>query len=173
MPCPEMGAWGGVQKQRMLLAYGLRDTKLYTLRRPLFGLFIAATRLSYWRLARSVADEIEQYRDAGVTVLGVVGIGASPSCGVTTTLDLARSFQTVAGCPFAAIDRTLVNQHAVADCRVGGSGLFVRALRRQLSKRGIDDLRFLEHDLIAEMQGIEQRLDLGDASGARPGVPTL
>jgi alpha-1,6-mannosyltransferase len=172
MPCPEMRAWGGVQKQRMLLAYGLRDTKLYALRRPLFGLFIAATRLSYWRLARSVADEIEQYRDAGVTVLGVVGIGASPSCGVTTTLDLARSFETVAGCPLAAIDCTLVNQHAVADCRVGGAGLFVRALRRQLSKRGID-VRFLEHDLIAEMHGVEQRLDLGDASGARLGAPAV
>jgi hypothetical protein len=66
--------------------------------------------LRYWLLARSVAREIEQYRDAGITVEGVVGIGASPSCGVNTTLDMRRSFETMARCPLAAIDRTMINE---------------------------------------------------------------
>lgn len=159
MPCPEMRAWGGVHKRRMLRAYGLRDSWLYLLRRPLLRLFVVYTRARYWRLARSVAREVAQYQDAGVAVLGVVGIGASPSCGVATTLDLRRSFEVLAGCPFACIDRETVNRRAVAACRVPGQGLFIRTLRRQLRRRGIEP-QFLEHDLIAEMNGTPRALDV-------------
>lgn len=80
----------------------------------------------------------------------------SPACGAGTTLDIGRSFEIVAGCPLAGIDRALVNQRAVAGCRIAGDGLFTRALKRQLRRRAID-VRVLEHDLIAEMRGLEQR----------------
>lgn len=160
MPCPEMRAWGGVHKRLMLRAYGLRDTRLYPLRRVVLRLFRLYTRTRYRLLARSVAHEIQQYVDGGVTVLGVVGIGASPSCGVTTTLDLGRSFEVVAACPLAAIDRHTVNVGAVAGCRAPGPGLFTQALQRQLRRRKIE-LRFLEHDLIAEMNGTPQPVRLG------------
>ena len=159
MPCPEVRAWGGVRKPWLIHAYGLRDSPLYRLRRPLFWLFILRTRLSYLRLARSVAREIERYRDAGVLVSGVVGIGVSPSCGVRTTLDLRCSFETVASCPLARIDRNLINDRAVVGCRTPGEGLFIRLLRKQLQRRGIS-VRYLEHDLIAEMQGIAQPLQV-------------
>ena len=72
----------------MLRACGLRDSRLYPYRRPLFRLFAWYTRLRYRQLARHVLREIEQYRDGGVEVVGVVGVGASPSCGVQTTLDI-------------------------------------------------------------------------------------
>ena len=143
----------------MLRAYGLIDTRLYRFRTVLFGLFLASTRLRYRLLARRVAREIKQYRDAGVAVAGVVGIGASPSCGVHTTLDMRRSFETIAACPLAAVDRAMINERVVTACRVPGEGLFVRALRKQLRRRKIE-IPFLEHDLIAEMQGREQPLDL-------------
>jgi hypothetical protein len=116
--------------------------------------------LRYWLLARSVAREIEQYRDAGITVEGVVGIGASPSCGVNTTLDMRRSFETMARCPLAAIDRTMINESVVAACQIQGEGLFVRSLRRRLGRRGTD-LPFVEHDLIGEMRGRELPIELG------------
>jgi hypothetical protein len=61
---------GGVQKSRMLRAYGLRDTRLYRYRRPLFTLFTWYTRVRYRQLARHVVNEIEQHRDGGVEVIG-------------------------------------------------------------------------------------------------------
>ncbi len=159
MPCPEQRAWGGVRKPQMLRAYGLIDTRLYRFRTVLFRLFVASTRLRYRLLARHVAREIKEYRDAGVAVVGVVGIGASPSCGVRMMLDMRRSFETIAACPLAAVDRATINERVVTACRVPGEGLFVRALREQLRRRRIE-IPFLEHDLIAEMNGREQPLAL-------------
>lgn len=175
MPCPEQRAWGGIRKPMMLYAYGLRDKRLYHFRQPLLRLFLLYTRLRYRILARRVVREIGQYRDGGIDIVGLVGIGGSPSCGVRTTLDVRRSFETVAGCPLATIDRTLLNERAVAGCRVPGEGLFVRAIRKQLRRRGLE-VRLLEYDLIAEMHGTQQRLDVAPehkglstgASGTRP-----
>jgi predicted secreted protein len=162
MPCPERLAWGGVRKPMMLRAYGLRETRLYRFRRSLLRLVLWYTRLRYRCLARQVVREIAQYREANVDVIGIVGVGASPSCGVTTTLDIPCSFQTLAGCPLAAIDRTLLNERAVAGCRVAGEGLFMTALRDRLGQRGLQ-VPALEYDLIAEMRGRAQRLDPADA----------
>jgi uncharacterized protein YbbK (DUF523 family) len=155
MPCPEQRAWGGLLKRRMLHAYGLRDTMLYPLRGALFRLFVWQTRLRYGRLARRVARDIEDCSRAGVNVRGVIGVGGSPSCGAGTTLDLRRSFETLAACPLGLIDRTLVNERAVAGCRTPGEGLFVGALKREVARRGLD-VPFVEYDLVAEMCGAEQ-----------------
>jgi uncharacterized protein YbbK (DUF523 family) len=155
MPCPERRAWGGVLKPQMLRAYGLRDSPLYPLRGVLFRLFVWRTRLVYRGLARRVAHDIEDYSRSGVRVLGVIGVGASPSCGVTMTLDLRRSFETIAACPLAGIDRTDLNERAIVGCRAPGEGLFTRALKRRLARRGLD-VPFVEYDLVAEMRGMPQ-----------------
>jgi hypothetical protein len=171
MPCPERRAWGGVRKRQMLRAFGLRDSALYPVRGPLFRLFVWQTRVRYGRLARRVARDIEDYTRAGVRVLGIVGVDGSHSCGIGTTLDLRRSFETIAACPLALIDRTTVNERAVVACLAAGEGLFTTALRRRLARRGLD-VAFVAYDLIAEMRGAPQpdslaRLvggDLGEAS---------
>ena len=155
MPCPEQRAWGGLLKRRMLRAYGLRDSPLYRFRGLLFHLFVWHTRAIYGRLAARVARDIEDSSRAGVKVLGVIGVGGSPSCGAGTTLDLRRSFETVAACPLALIDRTTVNEHAVVGCRTAGEGLFIRALQHRLARRGLD-IPFMEYDLLAEMRGAPQ-----------------
>lgn len=152
MPCPERRAWGGLLKPRMLRAYGLRGSALYPLRGLLFRLFVLHTRLRYRRLAAQVARDIEDCVRSGVRVLAIVGVGGSPSCGVDKTLDLRRSFEVVAACPLAAIDRTTVNEQAVAGCVAAGEGLFIAALKDRLAHIGID-VPFVEYDLIAEMRG--------------------
>ena len=152
MRCPEQRAWGGVLKRHMLRAYGSRGTLLYRLRAPLLRLFVWYTRVVYRRLARGVVKDIEDYERSGVRVIGIVGVGASPSCGVTTTLDLRRSFEVIASCPVAALDRKTINERAVSDCRAAGEGLFMRTLGRQLSRKGLA-VPFLEYDLVAEMHG--------------------
>jgi uncharacterized protein YbbK (DUF523 family) len=152
LPCPEQRAWGGVLKRRLLLAYGMRSSPLYPLRRVLFRLFVWHTRARYRLLARRVARDIADYRAAGVRVAGVIGVGASPSCGVSTTLDMRRSFDAMTACPLATIGPALVNDRVVASCRTAGEGLFIAALRRELARRGNGDIPFSEYDLIAEMR---------------------
>ena len=155
MPCPEQRAWGGVLKRLLLRAYGSRWTPLYLLRRPLMRLFVAYTRLAYARLARGVAREIADYQRSGYEVVGVIGVGSSPSCGVSHTLDMRRSLEVIAACPIASIDRTTMNEQAVAGCRAPGEGIFTQELRRRLDRSGIR-VPFVEYDIVAEMRGEAQ-----------------
>ncbi|MGZ5324790.1 MAG: hypothetical protein ACXWZ3_12220, partial [Solirubrobacterales bacterium] len=117
MPCPEQRAWGGVLKRRMLLAYGARDTLPYRVRGLLLRLFVLHTRVVYRRLARGVAAQIADYERSGFTVVGIVGVGASPSCGVRTTLDMRHSFDAMAGMTPDALDRRRFNTEVVLASR--------------------------------------------------------
>ena len=155
MPCPEQRAWGGVLKRWLLRAHGIKGSPLYRLRGPLLRLFVAYTRLSYARLARRVARDIADYQRSGYEVVGVIGVGSSPSCGVSHTLDLLGSLEVIAACPIASIDRTTMNQRAVAGCRTQGEGLFTEQLRRRLDSAGIT-VPFVEYDIVAEMGGETQ-----------------
>ena len=155
MRCPERQAWGGTLKRLVLPAYGSKGTVLYRFRAPLLRLFVWYTRLIYWRLARGVVRDIREYQRSGVRVVGIVGVGASPSCGVTTALDLRRSFEVIASCPVAELNRETFNQRAIVDCRTAGEGLFLRTLARQLARRQIT-VPFAEYDIVAEMRGESQ-----------------
>jgi hypothetical protein len=86
MPCPEQLAWGGVLKRRLLFLYGRPWlSPVDRLIRPgLSGYTVVRYRL----LARRVARQLIGYQRSGFDVVGVVGVDASPTCGVTTTLDL-------------------------------------------------------------------------------------
>ena len=173
LPCPEQLAWGGVLKRRSLLLYHSKGGPLYPLRGVLFNAFVWWTKAVYRRLARRVACEVADYQRAGITVDGIVGIGASPSCGVTTTLDLRASLEVVATCPVAALTRDVMNERAVLNCRRAGEGLFIEALDRELKRRKMV-LPAMEHDLVAELRGEQQTVlagtpprTLGAGLGAR------
>lgn len=87
MPCPEQACWGGVMKRFILPFYGSRSrwaSRLF----PLFRLY---TRWWYRALARRVAAEVADYARSGFEIVGIMGVGDSPSCGVFHTLDLRRS----------------------------------------------------------------------------------
>ena len=166
LPCPERLAWGGALKRHSLRLYGSRGGPLYPLRGPLLRAFVWWTRLVYWRLARRVGRDVADYQRSGIEVVGIVGIGASPSCGVTTTIDMRASLDVVAACPVAALTRDVMNQQAVLGCRRAGEGLFIRALDGELRRRGLS-VPALEHDLAAELRGERQ------AVLATPGPRTL
>ena len=136
MRCPERQAWGGTVKRLMIPAYGSKGTVLYRFRAPLLRLFVWYTRLVYWRLARAVVRDIRGVPALRSARSRIVGVGASPSCGVTTTLDLRRSFEVIASCPVAELNRETFNQRAIVDCRTAGEGLFLRTLARQLAAAG-------------------------------------
>ena len=152
MPCPEQRAWGGVLKRYILPLYGSKGTLLYALGAPMIGIFLWYTRQVYRRLAKRVVRDIEDYFRSGFEVVGVVGIGGSPSCGVRRTLDIKRSLVAVASCPVQQLSRDVFNKTVIAACVIDGEGMFEQALRRRLARRGLS-VPFIEHDLLAEMCG--------------------
>ena len=116
--------------------------------------------------ARRVVRDIADYARSGFEVTGVVGVGASPSCGVFHTLDVPRSLEVIAGCQVAAVDVRRFNTALMASARIDGAGYFIRALRRRLARRGLT-IPFQEHDLAAELQD-GPGVPAGVAPGGRP-----
>jgi predicted secreted protein len=144
MPCPEQAAWGGVMKRFILRFYGAQGNSAYRFRGLLLPLFRLYTRAVYRRLASRTARHIADYARSGFQVIGIVGVSDSPSCGVLHTLDINRSLHAVASFDLNGIDRQTFNERAVQACVVEGEGLYVKALRRQLWRRGLT-VPFLEH----------------------------
>ncbi len=157
MHCPEQRAWGGVLKRYMLPIYGSQGTLLYRLRHVLLPLFLWYTRWRYRRLAQEVVRDIEDYVRSGFEVVGIVGVGGSPSCGVWSRLDLRRSLEVVAGCPLARFDRRVMNEEAIAACLSEGEGLFIAAIQRELRRKRLS-IGWYEHDLLSEITGQPIRL---------------
>lgn len=163
LPCPEQRAWGGVLKRRMLVAYGSAGTLRAPAARLLLRPFTWYTRRVYARLARAVTGDILDYHRCGVEVTGLVGIGGSPSCGVSTTLDLPAAVHALTRCPAAGLNRQALNNDIVAANIRPGEGLFIQALRQHLA-RADAAVPMEEHDLLAE-------LGLGRPRERAPGEP--
>jgi uncharacterized protein YbbK (DUF523 family) len=147
LPCPEQLAWGGVLKRRLLFLYG--RPWLSPVVRLLPPALSAYTATRYRLLASRVARQITDYQRSGFDVVGVVGVDASPSCGVTTRLDLGASLAAVVGCPLARLDRRFMNDTVVNGSARPGRGLFVDALSDALARQGAR-VPLLSHDLRSE-----------------------
>jgi predicted secreted protein len=154
MPCPEQIAWGGVWKTRLVSGYARDETwgRHPRARQVAAAFFVGWTRAILWPTAGFVASQITDYRRAGMDVVGVVGVGASPSCGVTCTLDFDAAFDAVATCPLRELTRSMMNERVVAANTRPGRGLFTAALLAALARRHMTVPTF-EHDLLAELDG--------------------
>lgn len=151
MPCPEQNAWGGVTKRWLLMVYGAKGTFLYKMRGLFLPLFLQYTKLIYRQLAKTVVDQINDYLVSGYSIIGVIGIDVSPSCGVNTTLDFERSFELGASIDVESVTVEQMN-NLFLQSLTDGRGLFTIALQKELNKRHID-LSYVAHDLIAEING--------------------
>lgn len=151
MPCPEQQVWGGVLKRHLLALYGSGRRTTGPVRRLAAALLLGYSRWRYRRLARTLAKQIVDYRSSGFDVQGVVGVDTSPSCGVRHTLDLGAAREALAKCDPATIDRATFNRDVVAATRIAGEGMFIKALREELARRG-QRVRFVAHDLMAELE---------------------
>jgi predicted secreted protein len=169
MPCPEQLAWGGVSKRLLLRTYGAKGTLPYHFRRILLPSILAYTRFVYRRAARRTAKQIEDYLDSGYTVVGVVGVDGSPSCGVGKTLDPQRSFDAITKIEVESLTVEQMNA-IVRQSLKDGSGLFTTALKEELASLGID-VPFLAHDLIAELDGKKSSVDLSRAHVGQGNLP--
>ncbi len=154
MPCPEQHAWGGVLKTHMLALSGRggRWAARDRLREPLSWAISQYTRRRVTPLARRVARDLGQYQDAGMHVVAVVGVGSSPSCGVSCTMDLDGALADIAGCPLQTLTRTRMTEIVSTRTRPG-PGIFTAALQTALRRQHVT-VPFVEHDLLAELAGV-------------------
>jgi predicted secreted protein len=160
LPCPEQHAWGGVLKRQMLTLYGRRVLRSSPVRRVVVAVACWITELEYRRLARLAAADIADYIANRFEVVEVVGVGASPSCGVDTTINLDGAVAAMARCDRCTLSAAVVNERVVAASMTAGEGMFVAALRRRLARRGIE-VPFREHDLLAELRAEGRALAAG------------
>jgi len=161
MPCPERVVWGGVLKRRMLALYGLerRSALGGALARRLLPVVLRHVRRRYRAIARRVANEIDDDLRSGISVVGIVGIDGSPTCGVQRTLDVTSAVRSMTRLDPTALtveqQNELVRHHAVP-----GRGMFIEELARALAARHIV-LPFLAHDLFAELEGRRSSVAFG------------
>jgi predicted secreted protein len=153
MPCPEQAAWGGVLKRRLLALYGAKRVP-----RALLPIALRYTRFVYRRLARSVAAQLEDYVASGFSVLGIVGIDGSPSCGVRKTLDLRGAMRTILRLEPNTISVEQQNSLVRSNAQ-SGRGIFVEELERDLKRRGLQ-IPLLAHDLFDELDGLSSKVGL-------------
>jgi hypothetical protein len=84
------------------------------LRRLLLVLFRWRVRLAYWRIARRVAGDLADQVHAGTAVVGILGVGPSPTCGVLRTIDLRKSVDVLGSCELHTLDPKSLNEELFA-----------------------------------------------------------
>ena len=159
MPCPEHKAWGGVLRRFLLLGFGSKNTLFYKFRGIILPLLIWNTKRVFKKLAKGVVKEIKDYIDSGFEVVGIVGNRGSPSCGVSMTMDLEKSFDFIAGLDMDTLDREKATKFLIEECILEGRGFFIEALEDELHKRDMK-VRFYEHDFVSEYRGKKTELKL-------------
>ena len=165
MPCPEQQVWGGVLKRRMLRLYGSRRRGALRARliRALLPLALVHVRREYRRLAHAIVRQIEDYADSRFTVVAIVGIDGSPTCGVQRTIDIEGFVDAAARVDPAQLSTAehneLVRLHVSR-----GRGLFIEELHRALRARKLQ-VPFLAHDLLRELRGLRSDLTIDGGDG--------
>ena len=151
MPCPEQQVWGGVLKTRMLALYGRRARAFPGVVKALLPVGLLYMRWAYRAMARKVAAQIDDYVSSGFTVVGIVGIDGSPTCGVRTTVDIIGFVGDMLHADRDTLtpgdQNAWVRKHARK-----GQGLFVQELERALQARHLS-VSLLAHDLLGELEG--------------------
>jgi hypothetical protein len=151
MPCPEQQEWGGVLKTRMLALYGRRARAFPGVVKALVPVGLLYVRRAYRVMARMLAAQIDDYVSSGFTVVGIVGIDGSPTCGVRTTVDITGFVDDMLHADYEMLtpgdQNAWVRKHAR-----NGQGLFVQELERALQARHLR-VPLLAHDLFRELEG--------------------
>jgi len=135
MDCPEQRVWGGVLKERFL--WLVDHPRVARASRFLLRFGRLYLKLRYRMLARRIVRDMEDYACSGMEVVAVVGVADSPSCGVTTTLDLATSLRALGDCPRRGVSAEWMNRDVVGAALRPGQGLFTETLTQEIEHRGL------------------------------------
>lgn len=145
IPCPECRWWGGVERKTVFrfipTFYRWSDSALFTVVRFLGNLWLGRYRRQCRGLARRTAADMADLMESGYSVVGVVGVDDSPSCGVSKTMDIidlvrrhrmgGRPLEQLR-CPDLETMRNLI-PGALFD----GQGVFMQELAKEMKRRGL------------------------------------
>jgi len=154
--CPEQEAWGGVLKRSMWIPL---YRKSWFVKRVLLPLFLWRTKRRYNKIAQEVVNNITDYRNSGFDIIGIVGVSASPTCGVHTTIDITKFTEFLGNSSLEEIDRKRLNDEYVKQSIVTGNGLFISLLKNLLDQSNLP-IKLYEHDLVKEMNGEKVRFEI-------------
>lgn len=133
MPCPELNCLG---LDRGDIHGGERDVVVentrirHSLKQP-----AAAELLN--NMVHQVVSQIEEYQKYGFSILGIIGINRSPSCGVETTSDFNREVQGRG--VFMEMLENVLDEKEIRIDMIG-----VKALETEDALNKIRDLLFLQ-----------------------------
>ena len=85
-------------------------------------------------------------------MVGIVGVSASPTCGVNTSLDITKFTDFLSDTTVEAINRRRLNEVYIKNSLVTRSGIFIDVLKNLMKKSNLH-IKFYEHDLIKEING--------------------
>ena len=134
MPCPEMSYLGNMRWGQVKDQYD----------NPMF-------RRHCRLLAAGIVDQVENYRQCGYQILGVVMMDGSPVCGLNRTPRPRDGHTLWGGMTWYIPDSEYVPEE----------GVFCEILQAELKERGHDDIPFVaapEFDQVGEMEEAVERI---------------
>ncbi|MEW6441326.1 MAG: hypothetical protein AB1640_10375 [bacterium] len=137
LPCLECMGFGGVSRKTIDPYFPILSHSLKHGWYPFFQLLSKVRLALYGRLCKreavKVADRMADYIAGGFTILGVVGINDSPTCGVTRTTNLIEFTRLMAVAGETGKNPKDIGFEILED----GTSYFIGALKKELKKRAL------------------------------------
>jgi predicted secreted protein len=138
LPCLECIGIGGVSRKSFDRYLPLLSNSIKNGWFSILKLILKVWLINFERLckkeARKVVDRIEDYVTEGYTILGVVGMNDSPTCGVTKTLDFIEYTRRLV----LSKDTGSTPKQIIQETLVDGTSFFIGNIMKELEKRGLD-----------------------------------
>lgn len=159
LPCMECRLWGGVSRKTI---HTFQPLVLNSVGRVWFPFIefcstieMGKTKYACRKEAKKVVKRIQDYLMEGYTIIGILGVNGSPTCGVTKTInyiDMAKNKNkldiTLQDLMNPQLEKMIeIEQKA----RINGSGSFFSSLIGELKKRKVD-LKVEGIDLLSKPQ---------------------
>jgi len=143
LPCPECLFWGGVSRKETYrmqpLAFRSVGRKWFPLIEFFFNIWLYRSNWLCKREGAKAVDRMEDYTKEGYTIVGIVGVDDSPTCGVSKTVDImeiVKNKQTF-GISLEDAENPHIEKfkHILQTARNSGSGSFLGSIMGELRKR--------------------------------------
>ncbi len=138
LPCLECIGIGGVSRKSFDRYLPLFSNSIKHGWFSILKLILKVWLINFERLckkeARKVVDRMEDYLTEGYTILGVVGMNDSPTCGVTKTLDLIEYTRRLV----ISKDTGSTPKQIIQETLMDGTSFFIGSLMKEMEKRGLD-----------------------------------
>lgn len=151
LPCLESIGIGGVSRRTFDRYLPLLSNSVKYGWFPLFKFFFRIWLVGYKGLCKKAAirvvDRMEDIKTEGYTLIGVVGMNDSPTCGVTKTLDLVEFTRLLA----TAEETGNTPKYIIRKTLEEGTSYFIGKIIKESKKRGID-IKVVGYEPWAESQ---------------------